>query len=340
MGRLAGRLVACAGVALAGCTLLTNIDGLVGGTPVDAGGGSSSDVVASGVPEDASLADSILQDVGAIPVDACGTQGCFDMPTGFALVALGPKGGSCPSGFTLPADTVEGPNLGANACTCGCSVTNAPSCATGAIVGAFGTAGGLTCPNAGGNLVNTGCGTDGFLGPFGTGNEHKYTPPAASGGSCSASAVKDTAKLTYAAERRVCQASVVPQCNGKTCPPTVGGSFSVCIAATGDVPCPLAFPTKHLVGTGASFNCSAGCTCGVTANCSGRLDYFASANCSGTAAYSIAVNNTCVATDNGGASYASHIYVANAPTQTACTKTGSTTPSTPALSGPVTTCCN
>jgi hypothetical protein len=337
--------VAIAGAlgALAGCSLLLDVDGLVGTAPggSEAGVPDGSNEGAVVVPGDGGSSDApFLQDVPVNPVDGCALGGCFDMPSGFALVAFGTKGAACPGGFGPGADSVEGPRVDAGACTCACTVTAQPSCAQGQVVGFYGTGGALTCPNSGSTYANNGCGTDGFLGPFGAGNEHRFTPPPASGGTCSAAAEKDNSKLSYVAEARVCQATLVPQCDGKVCLPSVA-PFQACIATAGDVACPAPFTTKHLVGSGASFNCSSSCTCGgVTATCRGRVDYYASGNCSGAVGYSVPVTNQCLSTNNDGGSYASHLYVANAPLNVACTSGGSATPSAPALNQITTVCCN
>ena len=341
-------------LAVVSCSLTTSLEGLTGGPTTDGvvegaeGGGGGAEgsggtAEGGGGPTDASN-DSFLQDVSAPPVDGCSSTGCFVMPSNFSLVAFGAtaSGVACPTGFTAPVDTVEGPSVAANACTCGCSVTTPPSCATGMLVGHFDVDGSGNCGSAGGNLANNGCGTDGFLGPFGTDNEHEFAAPAASGGACSASATKDPTTLTYAAHGRVCQAATVPECAGQVCPPSLDSAvpFRVCIGAAGDVACPASAPTKHLLGSSASFTCAAGCTCGVTATCKGKVNYFPTGDCSGPVGNSVFVDGNCHSTDFGGVSYLSHAYVPFSPQNVACTKTGSTAPSTPALSQPTTICCN
>lgn len=184
------------------------------------------------------------------------------------------------------------------------------------------------------------CGTNGFLGPFNAGVEHRFTAPAPSGGTCQASATKDASKLTYASQGRVCEVTTLPECNNKVCPPPTGGGFVTCIAAAGDVACPAGFPSKHVVGTSASFTCGPSCTCSVkAASCTGKFNYFASADCSGAIGNSVLVNDTCVSSANGGASYSSHVYVPDPPSGVACTNGGSATPSAPALSQTTTVCC-
>ena len=350
MGKVGGALGAIVLLAVVSCSLTTSLEGLsngptTDGVVVEAGGAAGESGAADGSepgPTDAS-SDSFLQDVVAPVVDGCSMAGCFAMPAGFSLVAYGAtaKGVACPTGFTAPADTVEGPSVAANACTCGCSVTTQPSCPTGTLVGHFDGAGSGLCDSAGGDLANNGCGTDGYLGPFDTGNEHKFKAPAATGGACSASANKDPNKLTYAAQGRVCQASTMPVCEGKVCPPAAAAPFGVCIGAVGDVACPSGFSNKHLLGSSASFTCGAGCTCGgVTATCKGKVNYFATGDCSGAAGMSVIVDDQCHSTDAMGASFLSHAYVPFGPSNVSCNKTGSSAASTPALSQPTTVCCD
>jgi hypothetical protein len=218
-------------------------------------------------------------------------------------------------------------------------VTTPPSC-TGTIAGHFGTGGAGTCPSAGGDLANaTSCSTDGFLGPFNAGNEHRYTPPSPSGGACSASVTKTDSKLTFLAKGLACLATAVPMCDGKVCPPAVDGPFRVCIAHEGEVACPPSFPNKHAAGTGATFSCSNGCTCNVVSACRGTLDYFTSTDCSGApSGFSVRVDDACHATDAMAVTntFGSHKFTPDPPT---CAKTGSTSPSTPALVDESTVCC-
>ena len=342
MGKIGGAAGAIVLLAVVSCSLTTPLDGLSNGGADETLDGTEAGTEASTSSDASGDTGASFPDVVAPSVDGCSGTGCFVMPSGFRLVAFGAtaKSVACPKGFNAPTDTVEGPALAAGACSCACSVTAQPSCATGALAGHFDTAGSGLCDSAGGDLANNGCGTDGYLGPFGAGNEHKFKPPAPTGGTCSAVANKDPTKLTYAALGRVCEAAVVPQCDGKVCPPSVAAPFGACIGTTGDVACPAGFPNKHVLGTGANFTCSTGCTCGVTATCKGKLNYFASGDCSGAVGMFVIVDDGCHSTDAAGASFLSHAYVPFNPQNVACTKTGSTTPSTPALSEAETICCN
>jgi hypothetical protein len=203
----------------------------------------------------------------------------------------------------------------------------------------FGTAGAGTCPNGGGT-TGGGCATDGFLGAFAAGNEHRYKAPGPVGGSCTSSGTSDPTKVT-STDSRVCRANVIPKCETKLCPPTLTGKFVACVSSSGDQACPSAFPKKHLVGTDVSVTCAAGaCGCTVTATCTGKMSFYASADCSGAPDLIVNANDTCVPTVSNpeGNTYGSHRYVANAPTNVACTSAG-TSAATTSLVGPLTVCC-
>lgn len=276
----------------------------------------------------------------ATVVDGCGRDGCFTLPSEFQLVAVGPKDTSCPEGFTQPTNVVGDPKVSAGACSCGCMIAQQPSCPNqGAIGGAFGTGGAGTCPIPGGGVENLGCGVDGFLGPFGLGNEHKYTPPGPVGGRCRGAPSSDRSKLSYGIERLVCAAAIVPKCDALVCAPIVPAPFQICVGAPGDVACPSDYPQKQLIGSSAAYSCSDGCSCGVSATCTGKLRFYDTTDCTGAVKYEVVADNRCVDTVAAGAIFMSHDYVANAPTNVSCNPTGSTTASTPTLEQLSTVCC-
>jgi hypothetical protein len=320
-------------LALGACTL-GDLQGLSGG---------ADDVVndAATAPDTTSSGDDagILSGLDAQVTDGCGGAGCFPMPTGFALVAFaGATQPACPTGYAQPADVVEGPTTSAGACTCGCSVTTQPSC-DGTVATHQDTIGSGLCENVGVTFAS-GCGTNGFLGPFSAGVEHRFTPPSPTGGACSASGSVHADKIAYASQGRVCPATELPTCDGKICPNAPGAGFGACIAKTGDVACPAPFSTKHLVGTSASFTCGSGCTCATHATgCTGKFNYYASSDCSGAAGNSVIVNDTCVSSAKDGNSFASHKYVPDPPSGVTCSTEGTSSPSTPSLAETTTVCC-
>ncbi|MBX3232819.1 MAG: hypothetical protein KIT84_43875 [Labilithrix sp.] len=337
------------GVGLAACTVITGVGDLVVGDAPDASEASApvptvTGSIAPPTPaRDASDDGSLLGDPDASVVDGCSAAECSDVPAGYQLVALGPRDAACPADFGAPADVVETPSLDPGACTCSCSVTQPPTCnasPNAQIMSSFGP-NGAAClqPSA---TIPARCDGSGFLGPF-PANERRYVPVAATrtGGTCSRTAVKDDSKLKTVA-RRLCRASVVPQCDGKTCAPAVT-PYAACIATTGDVPeCPAAWPERHLVGASASFGCTNDCGCSVGGNCPtrGRVSYFASADCSGAAGIVFTANNACTATaGSGAAAYASHRYDPDPPTGVGCQPNGAAPPTGPTLAQPTTVCC-
>ena len=176
------------------------------------------------------ITDSFIQDVITEQVDGCGGDGCFAMPAGFTLVAFGAsaKGASCPTGFSVPSDTVETPSLQANACTCGCNIPTPPSCPDGTMNVTYDGVGSGLCESNGGTMASDGnCNTDGFMGTFSAKNEHRYTPPDPTGGeSCQAPANKDSNKLTYAKQGRVCRPRRCPRAMRKSARRQPAVSFS------------------------------------------------------------------------------------------------------------------
>jgi hypothetical protein len=71
-------------------------------------------------------------------------------------------------------------------------------------------------------------------------------------------------------------------CKTGLCAPVRAGSFAVCLAHDGDVPCPAAFP-NHLLryaGYADSRSCTGDCTCGSTLACNAvGFTFFQQANC-------------------------------------------------------------
>lgn len=332
-------VTACVGLSGVGDLVIDSaaMDGAVSDVAIDAVPVEQRDD--SGAPLDDGSIGPLLKDVSVEVTDACGTVNCFDVPAGFSLVAYdATKRDACPDGYGSSSDVVAGPTIKSGACTCGCSMTTTPSC-DGAVVAKQDTIGSGLCENTG-LTFPPGCATTGFLGPFSAGVEHRFTPPAPSGGTCNASASKDAAKVAYASEGRVCQASVLPKCGDKVCPAVPPAGFALCVAHADDVACPADFPTKQVVGSSAGFSCGGGCSCNVSARgCTGHFNYYASADCSGTAGNSVVVNDTCVSSAHNGDSYGSHQYVPDAPTEAACNTNGSSAPSAPTLFDALTVCC-
>ena len=279
-------------------------------------------------------------------VDGCSSTGCFAMPTGFSLVAFGggATNAACPSGFAQPIDYVEGPTASAAACACStCQVTAPPSCASGALQNSFDTDGSGTCGTPGGapysnNPAGT-CLTDGYSGPISATTDMQAVAPPPTGGTCSIAPAKNPNGISYASRDRVCHPSTLAQCAGLVCPPTLAGAFKTCIASAGDVACPSAFPTKHLIGTDVNFACTGGtCACTVGATCSGVVTLYKTSTCSG-GALPVVVDGACHNVNGGGTDYHSYKYVGTAA-NVACTGSGAPPAASGlALVGATTTCC-
>ncbi|MBX3228622.1 MAG: hypothetical protein KIT84_08220 [Labilithrix sp.] len=336
------------GTVLVACTALTGVgDLLVDPDAPDASEAAAPPPTTTGTgtspPPPPPPEDGGLPLVDATVVDACSASGCEVLPDGFELVALGAPSSDadCPTGFAPLLDGVENPTLDPGACTCGCNLTQPPTCtvpAGGSITLLYGPVGSGSCTSTG-QAVPTGCSTEGFHGPF-IEYDRNYVAPTATrtGGNCTASASKDNSKLKTTSVR-VCQATVIPQCDGKTCAPQVA-PYETCVASQGARACPAEWPTRHRVGASASFTCGSGCTCSVEGQCStsGTLRYFASTNCSGTAGLTYPVGG-CNPTQAQATTYGSHRYDPNPPTNTSCKTGGTSAPGTPALAQELTVCC-
>jgi hypothetical protein len=285
------------------------------------------------------------------PQGSCdGSAGCYVLPTGWSLIALAPnQSAPCPTGFAVaaPNDIVESPS-GSGACTCGaCSVAAAPICTNGAIIGAYDVnnpVGPNTCGTPGSTMNNNppgGCDTDVYTGNFDA-LDLKFTPPPPSDGQC-ASPGQATGAVSYGAEDRACQPDS-PQaagCSGDACTPNVAAPYAACIVHGGTLGCPAGTPFSvlHVVGTGATVDCTA-CNCAITADCSGSVEFFTDTACM-NGELDIAADDGC----HPGAplsavptTFGSYKYVANAPTNVACNSSGAST-GTATLTHEQTICC-
>ena len=252
------------------------------------------------------------------------TGPCVVVPSGWSLVAFAPaQTAACPAGFnTAPSqDVFEGPSA-AGACTCAnCNVTHPPNCASGPVPVHYdtdfsGTCGTVANPSPLGNSPPGACGTDIYQGVYSS-YDAEYTAPPASGGSCSAPGIANSAVVTYGAKDRVCQldAPQAASCAGGVCKPSLSGSYSACIASPGHVPCPAGpLSVAHDIGSGTSFTCP-DCACTVTGTCSGTLTLYSNATCT-TGAYAISTD-TCVRISSD-ASFKAYKYVGATPTMTGC----------------------
>jgi hypothetical protein len=342
-----------AAVGVVSCTLLTGVGDLSVATDAGSDGTSpipttTGHVDAGSPPNDADVDpdSSFLGEVDASTVDGCSPTGCYDIPLGFQLVSLGPTTQPCPTDFAVPQTVVSGPTVGGGACSCGCSITTHSSCQVSTLTQHIGNnPDASTCPNQFVTNLNAGCGMDGYLGPFNNWREFWPNQNAAGGGLCNSQTNKDGSKLSSQSQK-LCQATVVPRCDTKICPPKLPAPYAACIATAGDVDCPTDFPKKTLGGSKADFSCDGTCGCsGVSGDCNtGTISFYFPPDCSGTAGVSYPVNGTCVsnaaASGNPNAPYGSHKYFPDPVQNEKCNLTGSVSPSAPSLSQVTTVCCN
>ena len=329
-----------------------------GATPDDATGGgedvsrpgrpgSGPDAGAHPLPRDGAVADAPEPVDAPAPPNACAgaTGACVTVPTGWTLVAFAAAQTSpCPAGFdTAPSqDLVEGPSA-ASACGCStCSITAAPSCASGAIAVAYDTDFSGTCnkvanPSPLSNSPAGACLTDIYQGSYAS-YDVQYAAPAASGGTCSAPGVQKSGGVTYAAHDRVCQPNdaQASNCTGDVCKPTLSGPYGACIAAPGAVACPAGpLSVAHQAGTSGALSCP-DCPCTVTGTCSGTLTLYTDTGCK-NGPYAISTD-VCVGVSSS-SNYKAYAYKGAAPKGVTC-QAGTPSPGQGVtLAGEQTVCC-
>ncbi len=164
------------------------------------------------------------------------------------------------------------------------------------------------------------------------GSHFAGTAPAATGGSCSAPATSDPAKVTDT-EVRVCT-STLAACTAELC--GGGGPFSNCILAAEDQLCPAGpYTQKHLLGDAPTVTCGT-CGCTLSATCKGTIEFFSDMNCS-MGALNLPVDGSCVAVNSGTTNYRSYKYTGMVDT-TSCDVSPTAT-ATVDLTGKRTVCC-
>ena len=218
-----------------------------------------------------------------------------------------------------------------------------PTCPRGPIDASF-DLGGLTCGVQGkpAQMKNTGpCSTDMWTGqsfPDYTRMDLKYSPPAATGGTCTAQGTPQPLQVTYAASDRVCTPQT-PPCTAGRCTPAFGAGIKVCVEATGAVSCPgTPFTEQHLIGGPATFTCSAGCTCQVSATCAGTMKLFTDGKCKNNE-LDVPADGACHNPSHPAKTYGSYQYSPAAPTGVGCAAAGASTAQNLALPDQHTVCC-
>jgi hypothetical protein len=311
----------------------------------------------AGTPLDATVVNDGAASDGASAAESggggpCGAPGstCITVPSGWTLVALASSQTvDCPAGFGSPSNVVESPNA-SSACSCGpCSTTSPPTCGAGEIGVAYdetfsvdvGSCDEAATPPMLSNYPAGSCGTDLYTGGSYESFDIKYTAPGASGGVCSAPGV--TGSLTFGAHDRVCAPTspAAANCVGDTCAPVLAAPYTACLASTspGSVACPAGtFDVAHVVGTGASFSCSA-CPCAVSATCSaGTVTLYTDATCSRGATSFTTGDCTNVALSTTNASFLGYKFHGGTASNVSCSATPGTAEDV-TLTAETTVCC-
>jgi hypothetical protein len=314
--------------------------------PTAAESGSDA-AVENNVPVEASVPPDARSEGGGCN---SATTGCVIVPSGWNLVAFGSSSSNsaCPAGFGPSTIVYESPSA-TGACSCGpCDVTTPPTCAAGPIqvfYDTVGIGGGGRCNLTGsvspiGNNPAGACLTDLFQGDY-RNFDIEYVPSPASGATCSSPGVAGSA--TFGAQDRTCALSD-PQmagCTGNACLPSALGTYQACVMRPGALTCPSGFGTRHLVGTGASFNCTS-CGCSVTGQCSGTVTLYSDMSCN-NGALAVPADGSCNRIANLGSkpasSFNSYIYTGGSPQSVACMTSGSSSPQNLTLTNVATVCC-
>ena len=266
-------------------------------------------------------------------------------PSGWTLVAYAPAQASpCPTGFeTAPSqDLLEGPNA-TDACSCGaCTVTQQPSCTSGAITVTYDTDFSGTCdkvamPSPLGNSPAGACGTDIDQGSYAK-YDVKYAAPPPSGGALHLAGMTEERRRDIRSRDRVCQPNnaQAANCDAGVCQPDLSGPYAGCIEAPGEVACPPGpLSVAHKVGTSAAVTC-ADCACAVTSTCSGTLTLYTDTACK-KGPYAISTD-VCVSVSSA-ASYKAYQYTGGKPKRVTCEAAAPVPTQNVALAGEQTVCC-
>jgi hypothetical protein len=276
-------------------------------------------------------------------------NGCYVVPTGWTLVGFqGSQSPDCPSGYTQ-TNLVENPNVPASACTCECTLSQAPSCPSGPIPAYYDQDNSKTCGTMGtpGSWAySTSCDTNmgdmyhpcALVCPTYPQLDLKFVPPAATGGSCQKSAAQQPQNVTATSE--IACAPDTPPCTGNQCTPSFPSPLQVCIVQSGKQACPTTtFTQAHDVGTGVTYACdSTTCGCTTSAQCTGLIKLFTSGSCTGTE-IDIPADGACHPTGAKQNDYAAYLYAPNVPANAACTNSGTPSVQSVGLTNEETICC-
>jgi hypothetical protein len=254
---------------------------------------------------------------------------CATIPSGFHAVRLTDGNATCPQSWTS-TPVVTSPTPADGACTCGCNVTQAPSC-YGGTIGRSGdlttTATCNTTQNVSQLTATAACSYTGTLQLYF--DHYQTNPPPAQGGTCEFDAQTDSSKVTTT-PMLVCQPP--DSCVGQIC----GGA--VCVASDGDVACPAGFATKTLVGKSASASCTT-CTgtCTPQTTCNGTLSLYSDMNCT-MGEVDFTADGTCDANPSADA-VVDYAEFKPSPTTPTCVGKPTLPTASAALDSPTTVCC-
>ncbi len=239
-------LLVCSAVCVAGCGVLSGLDGL---TVTDGGG----NVDASD--------DGVLSDVSIDIGPACETGAC-GAPSGFQPVLFAnDRDTSCPSGLSS-VDVVVDPAPSPNACTCVCNYQ--PSCSLEALAYSIGNS---TCTQltTTQTLLDGGCDKGSGMPPPGRMSFGPFAP-------------------TNACTSTLGPAGTVTSTSGRLCPVescaacTTPMGFSLCFAQPGVAACPKTM-TTHVIGQDPTIECGVCGPCTSTATCKGMLTIYDDSAC-------------------------------------------------------------
>lgn len=263
---------------------------------------------------------------------ACG----LSAPMGYDLVTFAnDQATACPTGWATQ-DVLSDPLAETGACTCGCNVTSQGSCAGVTITRHLDSTTTPSCNMpATTTLTNAGPVCQALSVQLLISYSHySADPPVPIGGSCAPTTSTNPSLLT-ASPVRVCQPPA--SCIGDICSAT--GS-TVCLEAPGNVSCPPTYPTKTLVGTGDSLQCSACSGCSISGGaCGGDFTLYTGTLCAAGAA-SFPADGSCNPPPAGstGVDYQSYTYDGVLSKLDTCLATG-TSFATVGLTGQSTICC-
>lgn len=321
-------------LGVVGVAMIAGAAGLIGACGLDESGTYDSstgpDVVTTDAPVsdvgpgDGGPGDGAPLDVQPLSCEEAGTGldasclGDADVPDGWTVVAYTETASGC--GTSTDFDTVHVvTDAGVAACVCGdCTVSGSWSCGvqlwTGLnCIGFAADAGGSFCWNQGGYH-------------YGGQVTRSGSPQCGSGALLDASASSTPATM--------CKPNT---CSADFCG-LVAQGYAGCIVNPNvtNGACPPGFPVSHVVGSGATAQCTCP-SCGLSnpnADCTGTVTAYAQANCGGLVVDSQSANGTCTNTTGFG----SEGFDAGPAPLPSCAPTGTPT-GTAGLTGPGTVCC-